>query len=221
MKPVLLLVLDGWGYRRSRSWNAIAKADVTNFNSYWRTYPHTLLEASGASVGLPDGFMGGSEVGHIHLGAGRPVPQEMRKISDAIADGSFFKNKILIDARKRGRVHLIGLASDSGVHSHISHLFALLEFFKRNETYVHCFLDGRDTPPKSAKKYLNMIEDRGGRIATLCGRYYAMDRDNRWDRTRKAFDCLVKGRAGPESLPLRLWSSRTGEGRLMSSCFRR
>ena len=193
-KPFILMVLDGWGYSKEKKWNAINNAKVPNFDFYWENCPHSLLKASGEAVGLPRGFIGGSEVGHAHLGAGRLIKQEMVKIDESIEDGSFFRSKNLIRAKKNKRIHLMGLLSDSGVHSHIRHLFALLNFFKDNEVYVHCFLDGRDTPPKSAEKYLKMLESRGATIATISGRYYSMDRDKRWIRTKKAFDCIARGK---------------------------
>lgn len=193
-RPIALIVLDGWGYSKSKKWNAIYSAKKPNFDFYWKKYPHTILNASGEFVGLPKGFIGGSEVGHIHLGAGRLVPQVILNINKSIKDGSFFSNKSLIRARSFKRVHLMGLLSDAGVHSHISHLLALMKFFKGKEVFVHCFLDGRDTPPRSASKYISMVEDANGRVATISGRYYAMDRDRRWERTNKAFDCLFRGK---------------------------
>ncbi len=213
MKPFVLIILDGWGYSVNKKWNAIKNAKIPNFDSYWKNYPHTILNASGSYVGLPKGFIGGSEVGHIHLGAGRLIPQEVIKINSSIKNKSFFKNKVLLEAKKRKRVHLIGLVSDAGVHSHINHLFALLNFFNDNEVYVHCFLDGRDTPPKIAKKYLKMIEFHGGKIATMMGRYYSMDRDKRWNRTRKAFNCLFHGKGREIKSPIKAleYAYRQGE----------
>jgi 2,3-bisphosphoglycerate-independent phosphoglycerate mutase len=212
MKPkekAMLIVLDGWGIRKSKKDNAVKIANTPNFDRLWNENPHTTLYAAEQHVGLPRGFIGNSEVGHTHLGAGRQVPQELLKINNSIKDRSFFRNKVLLramhDARKNdSALHLMGLLSDGGVHSHINHLFALLEMAKKNKVkkvYIHCFLDGRDKPPKSALKYIRMLEKRCkklgiGRIATLIGRFYAMDRDNRWKREHKAYDAMVnaKGR---------------------------
>jgi len=205
-EKVLLMVLDGWGIRKGRSFNAVKLADPKNFNRLWDSNPHTTLFAAEEHVGLPKGFIGNSEVGHLHLGAGRMVPQELFKINRSIKDGSFFKNKVLLQSMDNvnnngSSLHLMGLLSDGGVHSHINHLFALLELAKMkkvNNVYVHCFLDGRDVPPKSALKYLKMLEDKMksikvGKTGTVMGRFYAMDRDNRWNREHKAYDALVNG----------------------------
>lgn len=208
-EKAMLIILDGWGVRKSRSHNAIKLAKTPNFERYWQENPHTTLHASQQYVGLPRGFIGNSEVGHTHLGSGRLVHQELLKINNSIKDGSFFKNKVLVkamdNARKGdGRLHLMGLLSDGGVHSHINHLFALLEMAKMHNVprvYVHCFLDGRDKPPQSAPKYIRMLERKMkklgvGSIATIMGRFYAMDRDNRWNREHKAYDAMAnhKGR---------------------------
>ena len=183
-----LIVLDGWGHSKKKEKNAVLAAKTPNFDRLWDGYPHTLLKAHGEAVGLPKGFQGGSEVGHLHLGAGRLIPQKMVEIDGYITDGSFFRNRHLVSACKRKRVHFIGLLSDQGVHSHIRHLKALLKM--RPDAFVHAFLDGRDTPPKSALKYVRQFRN----IATVSGRYYAMDRDGRWKRIQKAFDCMTKGK---------------------------
>lgn len=207
-KPTALIVLDGLGIRKSKSANAVKQAKAPNLNNYFSNYPYTELEASGPSVGLPKGFMGNSEVGHFTLGAGRIVLQDMSMIDDAIAkkdsEGDFYSNKAFLRAiahakKHNSTLHLMGLLSDGGVHSHIRHLFALLELCKKENfinASIHCFLDGRDVPPKSSLKYIKMLETKirnlqVGRIATLCGRYYAMDRDKRWDRQQKAYNLLV------------------------------
>lgn len=204
MERLLLLILDGWGIRRKKEGNAIALARTPNMDSLYKRYPHSVLKASGESVGLPPGIMGNSEVGHLTIGAGRIMDTDLVRINKAIKDKSFFKNKVLLDALRHARknnekLHLMGLLSDAGVHSHINHLFALLELAKQEkvkEVYVHAFLDGRDTPPKSAEKYLRLLQQKMqqlgiGQLATMMGRYYAMDRDNRWGREHKAYDCLV------------------------------
>ncbi len=203
MKKVLLVVLDGWGLSKDRQGNAILSATTKNLDRFWKKYPHMELNASGQSVGLIKGNDGNSEVGHLHLGAGRLVKQDLAKIFDSIKNKSFFKNKILVEAMsqaKEGNLHLLGLLSDGGVHSHIGHLFALLDMAKKfhiKNIYVHAFLDGRDTPPKSAKDYIIRLEkklrilDPHWKIATIIGRFYAMDRDNRWNREHKAYDALV------------------------------
>lgn len=216
MPKVLLLILDGWGYRKEKAGNAILSAKTPQWNLLWKKYPHALLNASGPAVGLPQGFMGNSEVGHLTLGAGRIIDSDLGRVNLAIKNGSFFKNKILIQAfqqaqRNLRKVHLLGLLSDAGVHSHIDHLFALLEMAKRqgvSDVYVHAFLDGRDTPPQSAKRYLQQLlkkmQELGiGRLATMMGRYYAMDRDNRWNREHQAYDCMVNCQGRKETDPLK------------------
>lgn len=203
-KPVMLMILDGWGLRKDEDGNAIALAKTTNMGKIWSEYPHTALIASGECVGLPDGQMGNSEVGHLNIGSGRIVYQDLTRISKAIKEGSFYKNRTLLAAMKkvaeRGTaLHMMGLLSDGGVHSHIEHLFALLQMakdMKIKKVYVHAFLDGRDTPPQSGAGYLRQLEGKMeelgiGEIATVCGRYYAMDRDNRWERVQKAYRMLV------------------------------
>jgi 2,3-bisphosphoglycerate-independent phosphoglycerate mutase len=192
-----LIILDGWGYTRRRRGNAVRLARTPNFDELWRRHPRTLLAASGEDVGLPAGQMGNSEVGHLNLGAGRVVLQELPRIDRAIADGSFFTNPVLMQvvAAARGhRLHLLGLCSDGGVHSHLRHLLALLELARRaghRDVVVHAVTDGRDTPPDSARGYLARLA--GQRVATVIGRYYAMDRDRRWEREEAAYRALVLG----------------------------
>ncbi len=204
MQKVLLLILDGWGWRTEKRGNAILTAKTPVLDRLWKQFPHTTLEAAGPAVGLPPGFMGNSEVGHLTLGAGRIIDSDLLRINQSLHDGSFSRNPILLEAirhakRKKQKLHFMGLLSDAGVHSHINHLFALLKLAKQegvNEVYVHAFLDGRDTPPTSAAKYvrqlLQQMKKLGvGKLATMMGRYYAMDRDNRWNREHKAYDCMV------------------------------
>ncbi len=204
-RPVVLLILDGWGYREAADDNAISLAHTPHWDSWWKTHPHTLLQASEASVGLPRGQMGNSEVGHINIGAGRVVYQEFERINRAIADGSFYGNAALVEAvdaaQGRGKaVHILGLLSPGGVHSHEDHLIAALHLARERgaeRVYVHAFLDGRDTAPRSAAASLTKIEaalaEEGGRLATVIGRYYAMDRDHRWDRVQQAYDLITQG----------------------------
>ncbi|MBW2967539.1 2,3-bisphosphoglycerate-independent phosphoglycerate mutase [Candidatus Woesearchaeota archaeon] len=206
-RKAMLIVLDGWGVRRSMKHNAVKLGKTPNFDRYWYDNPHTTLYAAEQHVGLPKGFIGNSEVGHTHLGAGRLIPQELLKINQAIKDRSFFRNKVLVNAMKNAStndraLHLLGLLSDGGVHSHINHLFALLDMAKQHKVqkvYVHCFLDGRDKPPQSAPKYIRMLQRKMkrinlGSIATMMGRFYAMDRDNRWNREHKAYDAMANHR---------------------------
>jgi len=214
-EKAMLIILDGWGVRKSRSYNAIKQAKTPNFDRYWKENPHTTLHASQQYVGLPRGFIGNSEVGHTHLGAGRLVPQELLKINRSIKDGTFFKNKVLVkamdNATQNGKaLHLMGLLSDGGVHSHIDHLFALLEMAKKHKVakvYVHCFLDGRDKPPQSAPKYIRQLQRKMkqlgiGSIATMMGRFYAMDRDNRWNREHRAYDAMANHKGRVYETPL-------------------
>lgn len=204
--PVALIILDGFGLRNDVTGNAVAQANKPNYDRYWATYPHTTLTASGEAVGLPDGQMGNSEVGHLNIGAGRIVYQDLTRISKSIRDGEFFANETLLGAVRHAKtngkkLHLYGLLSDGGVHSHIAHLFALLELAKREgleDVYIHAFLDGRDVSPDSAKGYLEQLtakiaEIGVGRIATVQGRYYAMDRDKRWERVEKSYRAMVYG----------------------------
>ncbi len=206
--PVLLIILDGFGCRRADTYNAITSANKPNFDRLWKDYPHSLIQASEAAVGLPAGQMGNSEVGHLNIGAGRVVYQEFTRIDHAIRNGHFPGNLALNEVIAKlkangGALHLFGLLSDGGVHSHENHIHAMLDLALREglkKVYVHAFLDGRDTPPKSAEAYIRCLQDkmdglRGGRIASIVGRYYAMDRDKRWDRVKIAFDLLTLGRA--------------------------
>ncbi len=202
-KPVLLMILDGCGLRENTEGNAIAAAKKPNLDKLFSSYPHSKLIASGMSVGLPEGQMGNSEVGHLNIGAGRIVYQDLTRITKSICDGDFFRNKVLLEAmnnakKKSSSLHLMGLLSDGGVHSHISHLFALLELARKQgvkKVYVHAFLDGRDVPPNSALKYIEDAEKKmkelGGKFATISGRYYAMDRDKRWERVKKVHDAMT------------------------------
>lgn len=205
-KPVALVIMDGFGINASDYGNAIKAAKTPHLDKYFKEYPHTVIGASGLAVGLPEGQMGNSEVGHTNIGAGRIVYQELTRITKSVDDGEFFTNdafEIAVQNCKRHRsaLHLIGLLSDGGVHSHNRHLFALIELAKRaglSKVYVHAFLDGRDVPPSSAKKYVAELEEKlkeagVGKIATLSGRYYAMDRDNRWERVSKAYNAIVNG----------------------------
>ena len=205
-KPVALIILDGFALRDTVQGNAVAQANKPNFDRYWATYPHTRLKASGEAVGLPEGQMGNSEVGHLNIGAGRIVYQDLTRVSKSIREGTFFKNEVMLGALKHtqkhgSKLHLYGLLSDGGVHSHIEHLFALLELAKKErvqEVYIHAFLDGRDVAPDSARNYIQQlmekIEELGvGQLATILGRYYSMDRDKRWDRIEKAYRAMVYG----------------------------
>jgi len=204
ISPVVLVILDGWGYRQETDGNAIAGADTPVMDSLMQTYPFTLLQASGKDVGLPKGQMGNSEVGHLNIGAGRIVPQELVRISDAMEDGSILSNSALLQvcehvSRHHSQLHLIGLCSDGGVHSHIDHLLGLLDLAKVqgiSRVCVHAITDGRDTNPMSAIAHITRLEEHMhrlgvGQIATIAGRYYAMDRDRRWERTQKAYNVLV------------------------------
>lgn len=202
-KPVLLLILDGWGHREERADNAIALADTPNWDRLLAQCPHSLIHTEGRFVGLPDGQMGNSEVGHMNIGAGRIVYQDLTRIDAAIEDGSFFANRELLAACAAPRLHLLGLLSPGGVHSHETHLFAMLEMAAREgvpEVFVHAFLDGRDTPPRSATDSIARLQAHcqalgNARIASLCGRYYAMDRDRRWERVQRAWQAIVEADA--------------------------
>ena len=205
-KPLILMILDGWGKAPAGPANAVTAARTPVLDGLFASCPHALLECSGLAVGLPEGQMGNSEVGHTNIGAGRVVYQELTRITKSIRDGDFFENPVLLEAVRRakernGTVHLMGLLSDGGVHSHIDHLFALLELCRREgvRPCVHSFLDGRDTPPESGRGYLRRLEQRlaetGGCMGVVAGRFYAMDRDKRWDRLQLAYDALVSGRA--------------------------
>ncbi len=205
--PLALIILDGWGICDEAEGNAIVNACTPNMDKYAKNYPQASLKCSGEDVGLPDGQMGNSEVGHLNIGAGRVVYQELTRISKAIKNEDFFSNQVLLDAVKNavknnGSLHLMGLLSDGGVHSHINHLFALLELADRHQleqVYIHCFLDGRDVSPDSGVEYIKQLEKeitsrRIGTIATVMGRYYAMDRDKRWDRTAMAYQAMAEGK---------------------------
>lgn len=213
--PVALIILDGFACRAETSGNAVAQANKPNFDRYWNQFPHEQLIASGEAVGLPNGQMGNSEVGHMNIGAGRIVYQSLTRINIAIREGDFFENEQFIKAadyaKKNGTaLHLFGLLSDGGVHSHIEHLKALLEFAKGQgleKVYVHAFLDGRDVGPKTAKGYIENVQAKMdelgvGQFATISGRYYAMDRDNRWDRVQKAYDAIAQNDAPKFADPL-------------------
>jgi 2,3-bisphosphoglycerate-independent phosphoglycerate mutase len=192
---VCVVVLDGWGLAPPGPGNAVDLAETPAFDRLWATFPHTQLDASGRAVGLPDGQMGNSEVGHTNLGAGRVVRQDLVRIDDDIESGAFFENEVLAGACRSARgsaLHLLGLVSDGGVHSHLRHLEALIELGRREgveHVYVHAFTDGRDTSPHGAAGYLDGIPG----VATVVGRYYAMDRDRRWDRVKRAYDAIVHG----------------------------
>ncbi|MGP4864268.1 2,3-bisphosphoglycerate-independent phosphoglycerate mutase [Psychrobacter sp. T6-5] len=212
--PHVLMILDGFGHREEDKDNAIAAADMPNLDRIYQEYPHGLISASGEDVGLPDGQFGNSEVGHMNLGAGRVLYQDSTRISSELANREFYKNEALVDAVKAanelgGNVHIMGLLSDGGVHSHQDHIEGMCHsalVHGAKNVFIHCFLDGRDTPPKSADKYINRLRDyidklnahyEGGRvqIASIIGRYYAMDRDNRWDRVQKAYELITEGKA--------------------------
>jgi 2,3-bisphosphoglycerate-independent phosphoglycerate mutase len=203
-KPLVLTILDGWGYSPSREGNAIAAARKPTYDLLLREYPNTLIRTSGPAVGLPEGQMGNSEVGHLNIGAGRIIYMDVTRIDRMIASGEFFSNPVLLDAMRHARthrLHLMGLCSDGGVHSLLTHLFALLKMAKQElveHAFVHCFMDGRDTPPESGAGYLEQLQKDMrqiglGKIASVAGRYYAMDRDKRWDRIERAFGAMVLG----------------------------
>jgi 2,3-bisphosphoglycerate-independent phosphoglycerate mutase len=208
-RRVVLVVLDGWGHSETYEGNAIAQARTPHFDHLWKSYPHTLLQAAGESVGLPWGEMGNSEVGHVNIGAGHTVPQDLPRISAAINDESFYQNEALVAACQHavttgGCLHLIGLASSGGIHSHIRHLYALVHLAKRlgvTKLAIHAFTDGRDAPTKAGLGQIEKLDAELkatglGQIATVCGRYFAMDRDNHWDRVKLAYDAIALGK-GP------------------------
>ncbi len=205
-KRVLLTIMDGWGYGEENSTNAIYSANTPNFDNITKTYPNTKIYADGEHVGLPEGQMGNSEVGHLNLGAGRIVFQELTRINNSIKTGEFFKNEQFLNAinhvnKNDSSIHFIGLVSDGGVHSSMDHLFALINLARQKglkKVYVHALLDGRDTPPQSAVEYVKqvnkkLLECSLPQVASVIGRYYAMDRDQRWDRVQKAYECLILG----------------------------
>lgn len=210
-KPVVLMILDGFGLREKVAGNAVKQAQLPHFQRLMKTCPHTLVQASGLAVGLPDGQMGNSEVGHLNIGAGRVVYQELTRITKSIEEDEYLTNEALLTAMAHARennttLHLMGLLSDGGVHSHMDHLVGLLRMAKKEgvtDVVVNAFLDGRDTPPQSALSYVKQLESEMaqigvGRIAMVSGRYYAMDRDKRWERVKTAYDALVEG-VGPRA----------------------
>src|SRR6266851_5203945 len=203
-KPLLLTILDGWGFSAATEGNAIAAARKPTYDSLLRDFPNTLIHTSGPFVGLPEGQMGNSEVGHLNIGAGRVVHMDVTRIDQMISSGEFFQHPVLLDSMRHGRahrLHIMGLCSDGGVHSLLTHLYALLKLAKQEHVehvFVHCFMDGRDTGPQSGAGYLEQIQSvlhriGVGKIASVSGRYYAMDRDKRWDRIERAFGAMVLG----------------------------
>ncbi|AGX06163.1 MULTISPECIES: 2,3-bisphosphoglycerate-independent phosphoglycerate mutase [Bacillaceae] len=215
--PVALIILDGFALRGERMGNAVAQANKPNFERYWNKYPHSTLQASGEAVGLPEGQMGNSEVGHLNIGAGRIVYQSLTRVNVAIREGEFEKNQTFLDAINHAKendkaLHLFGLLSDGGVHSHIHHLYALLKLAADEglkKVYIHGFLDGRDVGPKTAEKYIKEAQEKikeygVGEFATISGRYYSMDRDKRWDRVEKSYRAMVYGDGPSYSDPLDL-----------------
>ncbi len=213
-KPILLTILDGYGLRNEEKGNAVIQANNPTFNMLWNNYPHCKLEASGTSVGLPEGQMGNSEVGHMNIGAGRIVYQPLELINKSIKDKSFFENKIILSAinhakNNNSKLHIMGLISDGGVHSHINHLFALLDMCKEQNVeklYLHLFTDGRDVSPTSAYEYISKLENKLkelnlGIISTIGGRYYGMDRDNNYDRLKKSYDTMIYQKGPISSSP--------------------
>ena len=203
-KPVVLTVMDGWGHNPDPNNNAVAMANKPNFDRLWAEYPHTLLRTDGPFVGLPEGQFGNSEVGHLNIGSGRIIKMDITRIDDMVADGSFGDNPAVQGAftrAKSSRLHILGLTSMGGVHAQLTHIVALVEAARKagvDQIFLHCFTDGRDTPPHSGKDYVGELQTKlaeigAGKIATVTGRYYAMDRDKRWERTEKAFNALVSG----------------------------
>ncbi len=212
-KPLVLTILDGWGFSPVTEGNAIAAARKPTYDALLREYPNTLIRTSGKAVGLPEGQMGNSEVGHLNIGAGRIILMDVTRIDQMIASGEFFRNPVLLDSMRHARahrLHLMGLCSDGGVHSLLTHLYALLKLAKQEtvpEVFVHCFMDGRDTPPESGAGYLEQLQKELrqigiGKIASVSGRYYAMDRDQRWDRIERAFGAMVLGKGEKNSDPV-------------------
>lgn len=224
-KPVMLIVLDGWGIGEEYEGNAVYLANTPNYDRLLIKYPNASLEASGLAVGLPEGQMGNSEVGHLNIGSGRIIYQELTKITKSIEDGDFYKKEEFLKAienakKNHSKLHIMGLVSDGGVHSHNSHLYALLKLCAKEDfrdVYIHAFLDGRDVPPTIGKQHLielqEEIEKIGvGRIATVSGRYYAMDRDRRWERTKLAYDSLVLGEGKKDICPIEAVEKSYNEG---------
>ncbi len=223
-KPLVLIIMDGFGFNPDTNGNAIEAAATPNLSRLFADYPCTQIGASGMDVGLPDGQMGNSEVGHTNIGAGRVVYQELTRITKSIKDGDFQKNEALcaaMDNAKNGHaLHLIGLLSDGGVHSHLSHLFGLIDMAKAagvNKVFVHCLMDGRDVPPTSGKDFIEQLQDKltqtgCGKIATVMGRYYAMDRDNRWERVEKAYAAMVYGEGVRAADPVAMMAQSYEDG---------
>lgn len=214
-KPLALIIMDGYGLTEENEGNAIKQANTSNIDRLWSEFPHSKLGASGLSVGLPEGQMGNSEVGHLNIGAGRIVYQDLTRVSESIKKGAFYNNEAFLGAikhvrEKQKKLHLYGLLSDGGVHSHIKHLFSLLELAKKENienVFIHAFLDGRDVAPDSALEYIRILQEKideigVGEIATVQGRYYAMDRDKRWERTEKAYRAMVCGEGPSYKDPL-------------------
>ena len=214
-KPTVLMILDGYGLNENAKANAVAEAKKPVMDKLMAEYPFVKGYASGMAVGLPDGQMGNSEVGHLNMGAGRIVYQELTRITKEIQDGDFFKNEELVKAmenckKNNSALHIFGLLSDGGVHSHNTHIYGTIEMAKKfglEKVYVHAFLDGRDTPPASGKDYVQELVDKMaeigvGKIASISGRYYAMDRDNNWDRVVKAYDAITKGEGNKATDPV-------------------
>ncbi len=225
VSPVVLIILDGWGYREDANGNAVMAANTPVIDSLWQAYPRTTIRTSGKDVGLPEGQMGNSEVGHLNIGAGRVVPQELVRISDAVEDGTLLSNTALVKVcqqvkQSNGKLHLIGLCSDGGVHSHLTHLYGLLDLAKDQqltEVCIHVVTDGRDTLPDSGmgyvKELLAYIDKVGiGKIVTISGRYYSMDRDRRWDRVQKAYDIMTQDGEGDGRSELQVIQDSYAEG---------
>ncbi|MDE3165614.1 MAG: 2,3-bisphosphoglycerate-independent phosphoglycerate mutase, partial [Acidobacteriota bacterium] len=209
-KPLILTILDGWGFSAASEGNAIAMARKPTYDMLLRDFPNTLVHTSGPSVGLPEGQMGNSEVGHLNIGAGRVVQMDVTRIDAMISSGSIYNDPNLLalmkHAREGRRLHIMGLCSDGGVHSLLTHLYAVLEMAKREnvkEVFLHCFMDGRDTPPESGLGYIRQIEQKlreigVGKISTVAGRYYSMDRDKRWERVERAYKALTDASQAPQ-----------------------
>jgi len=225
MKKVLLCIMDGVGLRTNKLGNAFLNANTKTIDELLKEYPNTMLNASGEYVGLPEGQMGNSEVGHSTIGTGRVIYQSLEKINKSIKDKTFYQNKELLNAINHAKInnsklHLIGLLSDGGIHSHINHLFALLDLCKKEKftnVYIHIITDGRDTAPDSGIKYINMLEDKlndigFGKIATICGRYYMMDRDNRFERVKLAYNMLVSTSGDKYDHPIKAWKNNQARG---------
>ena len=232
-KMTALVILDGFGHSEETQGNAIKADGINNISRLLKEYPHTLIEASGEDVGLPDGQMGNSEVGHMNIGAGRIVYQELTRITKSIKDGDFFENPAFLGAVENCRkhdsaLHIYGLVGPGGVHSHQKHFFGLLELAKRSgleKVYVHCFLDGRDVPPSSGADFVEelvaKIREIGvGKIASVMGRYYAMDRDNRWERVEKAYNAIVLGEGNKDTSAVDAVKKSYNDGVTDESLFR-